>query len=154
MNCEDPLPHLYHCNKLEWPWVNTVEKMKKKSYLCFLKRRSWPTLFDWMPVYRYKCSQIYLHVKEKVKKYFYFLKMCWWPPVIDEAQVAAHQQLRYLRWAEATQYNTNITRISKAALLKLPPSVAIRIIWKTRRCASCKNINDSLTYWQLQIKRC
>ena len=30
----------------------------------------------------------------------------------------------------------------------------LRIIWKTRRCASCKNINDSLTYWQLQIKRC
>ena len=43
--------------------------------------------------------------RKSKKKYFYFLKMCWCSPVIDEAQVAAHQQLRYLRWY-MRQHNT------------------------------------------------
>ena len=46
--------------------------------------------------------------------------------LIYNLQVVAHQQLRYFRWARGNQYNTNITRIAKAALHKLPPSAAIR----------------------------
>ena len=46
--------------------------------------------------------------------------------LIYNLQVVAHQQLRYLRWARGNQYNTNITRIAKAALHKLPPSATIR----------------------------
>ena len=72
---------------------------EKKRNLCFLKRRSWPMLFNGMPVYKYKCINAvkYTYVKEKVKNYFLFPKDVA-ARVIDEAQVAAHQQLRYLRW--------------------------------------------------------